>query len=48
MLRTQPTKNKTILLLGDGNTNTGLTIDTFIPHLQQDNIQLLICAIGQP
>lgn len=46
-LHGQTTPNKAIVLLGDGNTNTGYTIDTFIPYLRQDNIQLIICAIGQ-
>ncbi len=46
-LHGQSTPNKTIVLLGDGNTNTGYTIDTYIPYLRQDNIQLIICAIGQ-
>ncbi len=46
-LHKQSTPNKTIVLLGDGNTNTWYTIDTFIPYLQQDNIQVIICAIGQ-
>lgn len=46
-LTTQTSKHKTIVLLWDGNTNTWYTIDTFLPLLQKDNIQLIICAIGQ-
>ncbi len=46
-LTTQTSKHKTIVLLWDGNTNTWYTIDTFLPLLQKNNIQLIICAIGQ-
>ncbi len=42
-----PAERKTILLIGDGDTNTWFTIDTFIPYLQKDNIDLLICSIGE-
>lgn len=42
-----PADRKTILLIGDGNTNTGFSIDTFIPRLQQDKIDLLICTIWE-
>lgn len=42
-----PAERKTILLIGDGDTNTWFTIDTFIPYLQKDNIDLLVCAIGE-
>ncbi len=42
-----PAERKTILLIGDGDTNTWFTIDTFIPYLQKDNIDLLVCSIGE-
>ena len=46
-LRSYPSKKRTILLLGDGNTNTWYAIDSFIPYLQRDHVQLYICVIGQ-
>lgn len=42
-----PAEKKTILLLGDSNTNTGFSIDTFIPVLQQEKIGLIICTIWE-
>ena len=42
-----PAERKTILLIGDGDTNTWFSIDTFIPYLQKDSIDLLICTIGE-
>lgn len=42
-----PAERKTILLIGDGDTNTWFTIDSFIPYLQKDSIDLLICTIGE-
>lgn len=44
-LRNSSASQKSILLLGDWNTNTGYSIDAFLPYLVQDNIKILICAI---
>lgn len=44
-LKKNPASQKTIVLLGDGNTNTWYAIEAFLPYLVQDKIQLLICAM---
>jgi hypothetical protein len=46
-LRSYKTQKKTILLIGDGNTNTWYAIESFIPYLQRDGIQLYVCVIGE-
>lgn len=47
-IKKQPTGKKSIILLGDGSENTWYNITTFLPLLQQDTIDLFICAIGKP
>ena len=44
-LKRNTAAQKTIVLLGDWNTNTWYAIDAFLPYLVQDKIQLLICAM---
>jgi hypothetical protein len=43
-----PSSHKTIVLLGDGNINTGYNRETFLPAIIQHRISLLVCSIGKP
>ncbi len=46
-LRNYKTQKKTIILLWDSSTNTWYSIDSFIPYLQRDKIELYICVIWE-